>query len=806
MSSPPDSYSKLHQTLTRMPPNSSPATNTPTKLKSVRVSPSPRVGKSQRHKSLPPIPYSSGDDDWQQYRNDIVPHEPLFPYNEDAQKRDFFEGGIISGNTTSIRATLTKSRSLWGVLRSTAKQDAIKQSDSSEYECDNSQIASSMTSKTEMSNSADSVQDPLRSPFNCAFQQKTKFRNSSLHSPGRSSYHSPYQSPQHSPRVDRRVVHSPRRDSSDDEEESVHDIDSQSSFDDIDHDYGDLTRQHYKQPSQSPATPQRGKTIQTHTTQHNDLSNTQRTTFEEATSIIPPRQSFDDRSLMDDILLATNARGENGELLSRDEILAEMGVVLPPRDEGAVRRCSRSRPMRHIPRQSSARHAIPDDHTWVQEVLRLPSGLVPPESLQSLLDSVNGGGGGMWQSQRTLQSTSSAQTWMEDVLRAPPDTLPPEILQTLLDSVHAGGDGKMPPQNHLQTISNDRSWKEDTGDCGAIDSKSDTSIQYRKQRRQQEHKCSIVVQDTRGPVPSADDLFGSGSCSFVSGDFFVVQRNDCNGDGVPSELLEAMGLSEASLEYTSTGQAKQSSSENSKNEKSLSEDELIAQELLSQLGADVDYRSIPKDVLSALGISERLLKDGDRSSCKSESDDSKPQLHKQMYRQRSSPDDEVSWVDHTKLPKTPHQSSNEGGMSVGSGNNSSESRRSNRRSILLDSLKMSKSYAVNDDSGPIPIGDALEASFSESLDDIKAGGSLCSSSRNEHRSNSKRGTGEDRKQPFNSALYSMPTNNSGSFDSSIEHTKPSMGFLGRLSQRRNAQAVSLEMRSEVLQSIQKARG
>lgn len=569
---------------------------------------------------------------------------------------------------------------------------------------------------------------------------------------------------------------------------------------------------------------------------------------------------WEEESLMDDILRATDARGRNGEVLSRNEVLEEMGLI-PPRErdnsENDGRQFPRQRqqhqqhhelsrwqePQKPPPheqtrrqeqQQSQQQHesqsgirtsklkSIPDDETWLQEVLiSSHKQACSADIIKHLIESVSREckedepipSSLQQQEDNFFQDRNSIDTWMEDVRRS--SNVCPVVLQELMGA------------------------KSDScsGSGSAHHTSSDTSRNniYPTKPKQP----STVIQDTRGPVPTDDMLAESlmsheGSEStgsrFIGDDVLLVSRKNRKNqsDDIPSDILEAMGISDDSLVKDIGVKRQDGKSKSSSTQMSVTGDEITAEDVLAQIGPDVDYESIPDDVLAALGISKRQLRkaesiDVKNTYLKSGNDENFPSAkassvndrnfvsssreQRDKYSQRSSPDDDVSWVeDVPHLSKRVHPAPT----------------RAYCDSSHTDSMTSSQREIATDEHGPIPEADMLEEAFSGSSRTGSHSGSLRSLREVGHKNRCKGNDSSEEGDRRNLETCLGQSSREGDHDlrGAIIEMKPSLGFLRHRHARHgiycsgldcgdsstnDLELQAMKKRSEVLASIEQCR-
>eukprot|EP00804_Cyclotella_cryptica_P006311 CCRYP_010166-RA/>CCRYP_010166-RA protein AED:0.04 eAED:0.04 QI:0/-1/0/1/-1/1/1/0/1027 len=535
----------------------------------------------------------------------------------------------------------------------------------------------------------------------------------------------------------------------------------------------------------------------------------------------PPTTStiaWEESSLMDDILRATEARGRNGELLSRNEVLAELGILpsnareysdgdgrgrqfprqqqqqqwqheLPqwqePQKQPPQRREPPRRQEQHFrqqqnepqhARRTSKLQSIPDDQTWIQEVLFSSNKQgYSADAIKALLESVPRECKEDDPIPSSLQQENETyfqdrETWLEDVQRT--SNVCPVVLQELMEARSGSGSGS---KSAHQTY-------------------TDMSRHNIYPTKPQHH--STVIQDTRGPVPTDDMLAESlisheGSEStgsrLVGDDVLVVSRKnrENRSDDIPLDILEAMGISDGSLVKDRGGGKKGvGKSEIASPQRSSADDEITAEDVLAQLGADVDYESIPDDVLAALGISRSQLRrvdsidvqntalksgnDASYTSTKASSvknrDVGRSSRERPFYLHKSYAEDDVSWVEDV-----PHHSNQV---------NTSTAREfagsSNTDSLTSSSLR----ELATDERGPIPEADMLEEAFSKSSGRESLAGSLRSL---KHAVEKEAYIGNDRLEEGNyqksETCPHKPPPEDDSVCGTIIEMKPSLGFM-----------------------------
>jgi hypothetical protein len=169
---------------------------------------------------------------------------------------------------------------------------------------------------------------------------------------------------------------------------------------------------------------------------------------------------WEDTSLIHDIIRSTDARGRDGMLLSRNQVLTELGIRLDeqeytsrmreqrhnvqrhqqpwPRDQGygvaGVRGPQSQRnPQQNLSSQQESRAStLPDDQTWIQDVLHsAKKGNVSADVLESLIESV-----AEEQTQQQPNHRDSVDSWMVDALKsAKKGNYSADVLETLMESV-----------------------------------------------------------------------------------------------------------------------------------------------------------------------------------------------------------------------------------------------------------------------------------------------------------------------------------------------------------------------------------
>ncbi|KAL7478255.1 hypothetical protein ACHAW6_004028 [Cyclotella cf. meneghiniana] len=583
------------------------------------------------------------------------------------------------------------------------------------------------------------------------------------------------------------------------------------------------------------------------------------TTYQPSTTTT---MDWEEESLMDDILRATDARGRNGEVLSRNEVLEEMGLI-PPRardnseNDGHPRQFARQQQQQqqyHEPsrwqepqkpppheqarrqeqQQSQQQHelqpgnrtsklqSIPDDETWFQEVLITSHKQeCSPDIIKHLIESVSREckedepipSSLQQQEDNFFQDRNSIDTWMDDVRRS--SNVCPVVLQELMEARSACG----------------------SSSGSAHHTSSDTSRNniYPTKPKQP----STVIQDTRGPVPTDDMLAESlmsheGSEStgsrIIGDDVLLVSRKnrENQSDDIPSDILEAMGISDDSLVKDIGVKRQDGKSKISSPQRSVTGDEITAEDVLAQIGPDVDYESIPDDVLAALGISKRQLRkaesidvkntyfksgnDGNCPSAKASSVNdrnfvSSSREQRDKYCERSSPDDDVSWVEdvlHLSKRVDPAPT------------------RAYCDSSHTDSMTSSQREIATDEHGPIPEADMLEEAFSGSSRTGSHTGSWRSLREVGHKDNCKGNDSSEEGDRRNLETCLGQSSREGDYDlrGAIIEMKPSLGFLRHRHARHgiygsgldcgdsstnDLELEAMKKRSEVLASIEQCR-
>ena len=606
----------------------------------------------------------------------------------------------------------------------------------------------------------------------------------------------------------------------------------------------------------------------------------------------PQSQSdeWDTTNLIHEIISSTEARGEDGELLSRDQLLTELGIRLDEREIASQmheqRRLAESQlhqqpPIQHrhlntaqdsyqqLEQEHTRESAkLPDDQTWIQDVLQSASkGNIPSDVLDALV--INAASSNNQNSQLQGQHRSSVESWIADVLHtAEKEHYSRQVLETLMESasrdsaketqnlplqgyqrnsvyswlVYALQSAKregyssdalkalvdsvsdinfedtarkpIEQENPLKIDRNSTdSWIADAQQSGAAPEVIEELLRVnggnighdhskKKQFSSSKPKHhSIFIRDSRGPVPTDDMLneslisfegSGSSGSRLVGDDVLLLQRNNpVTNVRAKSETSEDIGTS-YDLAVT-------------------------AHELLDQIGPDVDIESIPGDVLKAFGLTRNELRRADSSNAHSRdsavkqvgsvknNEESNPPISKacdsvskKVYRQTSSPDDEVSWVENEQ-PFT-----NTANATTTDATRARE-KSSSEMSSRVDSLSLSQRELHTDTRVPISEAEILEEAFSGSSRD-----GLSSSLKN-----LMNGVQNESNEQNEFSLTSSIDNNASDVEDEV---RPSLGFMRHMHNSsgihsnvsRTTSQAELEMevrkkRMEVLATIEKSK-
>lgn len=165
---------------------------------------------------------------------------------------------------------------------------------------------------------------------------------------------------------------------------------------------------------------------------------------------------WEETSLIHDIIEATDARGRNGEPLSRNQVLAELGIRLDeqeqflelreqsqPQDRHVPRRAIATQPQQqqqNHPLQGTRTSKLPDDQAWIQDVLQsAKKGNISAEVLNDLIESISGqnrcDANDIQHSQLQGKHRNSVESWMADALQsASKGSYSADVLETLIES------------------------------------------------------------------------------------------------------------------------------------------------------------------------------------------------------------------------------------------------------------------------------------------------------------------------------------------------------------------------------------
>ena len=595
---------------------------------------------------------------------------------------------------------------------------------------------------------------------------------------------------------------------------------------------------------------------------------------------------WDATNIIYDIIGSTGARGEDGELLSRNQLLTELGIRLDEREIASqmyeqrrlAQRQLHQQPLTQSRQLNTARDShqqlehepcrgtaqLPDDQTWIQDVLQCATKRnIPPDVLDALVASA--APSNSQDAPLQGQQRSSVESWMSDVLhtmekehcsRQVLDTLmesasrdsaketqhlslqgeqrnsvysclvdalqsakregySPDALKALVDSVSEMNfeDTTKQPLDQDNPLMKDRnsteSWIADAQQSGAApevidellraDSASigqDNSKKKLNSSKAQHH--SIFIRDSRGPVPT-DDMLNESLISF---------------EGSASTGSRLVGDDVLVMQRNNTDTKMRAKSEASKDTGTSDDLDLTAHDLLDQMGPDVDIESIPNDVLKAFGITRYQLRRADSSNTRPRDVSMKVGTYKsdqdlnesiskacipvsrQVYRQTSSPDDEVSWVEIQQLfINKANTNTTDATKAPSSSENSSQ----------IDSLSLSQKELFTDTRGPIPKAEILDGAFCDSNKD-----GLSSSLKNLV-------NGVEKESPGQIEFTQTPSidNSASGMDDEI---KPSIGFMrhihnnsgihSNVSRATSQSGLEIEIRKrrmEVLATIEKSK-
>jgi hypothetical protein len=181
---------------------------------------------------------------------------------------------------------------------------------------------------------------------------------------------------------------------------------------------------------------------------------------------------WEDTSLIHDIIRSTEARGRGGTLLSRNQVLAELGIRLDEQEQTSGMREQRHNMQRYQqPRQQDQDYRVagarapqpqrnqqqnyqsqqerrasklPDDQTWIQDVLHsAKKGKVSADVLDALIESVAED-----QMQQQPNHRDSVDSWMVDALKsAKKGNYSADVLETLMESVACADDEESSAHN-----------------------------------------------------------------------------------------------------------------------------------------------------------------------------------------------------------------------------------------------------------------------------------------------------------------------------------------------------------------------